>query len=175
LITRVEQDASFSNQQRFVINASRYEQDIVQLTKLTTTSTYQDVNTGPGQKTTTLTNVRDLSYPLTADILQTFNSDGSGQQKTTISQEYLIDEQGDWTPAIGLPSQMDNYTSHLANVVNAADTLLFNSSSQITGNQGQASSQTYSFDYNAPKLHSGHSIKAANNAVTYDREEGAAW
>ena len=174
LVTTVEQDASFSNQQRFVINASQYEQDIVQLTKLTTKSTYQDINTGPGQKTITLTNVRDLSYPLTADIVQTFNSDGSGQQNTTIDQEYLIDEQGNWMAEIGPPSQVDQYTSHLVKVVKAADTLLFNSSFQITGNQGQASSQTYSFDNTKPKQHYLHSIKAANNVVNYDREEGAA-
>jgi hypothetical protein len=174
LVTKVEQDASFSNQQRFVINAAEYEQDIVQLTKLTTKSTYQDIITGPGQKTTTLTNIRDLSYPLTADIVQTFNSDGSGQQKTIIDQEYLIDEQGDWMPELGLPSKVDQYTSHLANAVNATDTLLFNSSFQITGNQGQASSQTDLFDNTAPKEHYLHTIKAANNVVTYDSEQGAA-
>jgi Peptide N-acetyl-beta-D-glucosaminyl asparaginase amidase A len=174
LVTKVEQDASFSNQQRFVVSASQYEQDIVQLTKLTSKSTYQDINTAAGQKSTTLTAVKDLSYPLTADIVQTFNSDGTGQQKTTIDQEYLIDEQGDWVPEIGLPTNVAPYTSHLANVVKAVDTLLFNSSFQITGNQGQASSQIYSFDNTAPEKHYLHTIKAANSVVTYDREEGAA-
>jgi hypothetical protein len=52
--------------------------------------------------------------------------------------------------------------------------LLFNSSFQITGNQGQASSQTYSFDATAPDNHYLHTIKAANSVVTYDHEEGAA-
>lgn len=174
LVTKVEQDASFSNQQRFVVSASQYQQDIVQLTRLTSKSTYQDINTAPGQKSTTLTAVKDLSYPLTADIVQTFNSDGSGQQKTTIDQEYLIDEQGDWVPEIGLPTSVAPYTSHLANVVKAVDTLLFNSSFQITGNQGQASSQRYSFDNTAPETHYLHTINAANGLVTYDREEGAA-
>ena len=174
LVTKVEQDASFSNQQRFVVSASQYEQDIVQLTKLTSKSTYQDINTAAGQKSTTLTAVKDLSYPLTADIVQTFNSDGTGQQKTTIDQEYLIDEQGDWVPEIGLPTNVAPYTNHLANVVKAVDTLLFNSSFQITGNQGQASSQIYSFDNTAPEMHYLYTMKAANSVVTYDREEGAA-
>jgi hypothetical protein len=174
LVTKVEQDATFSNQQRFVVSASQYQQDIVQLTKLTSKSTYQDINTAAGQKSTTLTVTRDLSYPLTADIVQTFSSDGSGQQKTTIDQEYLIDEQGDWVPEIGLPTKVGPYTSHLADVVKAVDTLLFNSSFQITGNQGQASSQIYSFDNTAPEKHYLHTIKAANSVVTYDREEGAA-
>jgi hypothetical protein len=118
--------------------------------------------------------VKDLSYPLTANIVQTFNSDGSGQQKTTIDRGYLIDQQGDWLPEIGLPLKVASYTSHLSNVVNAVDTLLFNSSFQITGNQGQASSQTYSFDATAPDNHYLHTIKAANSVVTYDHEEGAA-
>jgi hypothetical protein len=174
LVTTVEQDASFSNDQRFVVSATHYEQDIFQLTRLTSKSTYQDLNTAPGEKSSTLVSTRDLSYPLTANIVQTFNSDGSGQQKTTIDQEYLIDEQGDWLPAIGLPAKVAPYTSHLSNVVKAVDTLLFNSSSQITGNQGQASSQTYSLDATGPDAHYLQAIKAANSVVTYDHQEGSA-
>jgi hypothetical protein len=173
LVTRVEQEASFSNQQRFITSASKYEQEIAQLTKLTTKSTYQDINTAPGQKSSTLVNTRELSYPLTADIAQTFNSNGSGQQKTTIDQEYLIDEQGNWTPEIGLPIKVDPYTNRLANVVNAVDTLLFNSSFQITGNKGQASSQDYSLDSSSPNQNYQRTIKAANGKVTYDRKGSA--
>src|ERR1700758_2220636 len=172
LVTRVEQDASFSNNQRFVVSATHYEQDILQLTKLTTKSTYQDLNTAPGKSLSTLVSVKDLSYPLTANIIQTFNSDGSGQQKTTIDQTYLIDEQGNWVPAIGLPIKVAPYTSHLSNQVKAVDTLLFNSSFQITGNQGQASSQTYSFDGTAPEKQYLHTIKAANGVVTYEHQAG---
>jgi hypothetical protein len=174
LVTKVEQEASFSNQQRFITSASKYEQEIAQLTRLTTKSTYQDINTAPGQKSSTLVSTRELSYPLTADISQAFNSDGSGQQKTTIDQEYLIDEQGDWVPEIGLPIKVDPYTSHLANVVNAVDTLLFNSSFQITGNKGQASSQNYALDGSAPDQHYQRTIKAANGVVTFDHKEGSA-
>ena len=174
LVTRVEQDASFTNDQRFVVSSTHYEQDILQLTKLTTKSTYQDLNTAPGKTSSTLVSVRDLSYPLTADIVQTFNTDGSGQQKTTIDQGYLIDEQGNWVPEIGLPIKVAPYTGHLSNQVNAVDTLLFNSSFQITGNRGQTSFQTYSFDRTAPDTHYLHTIKAADGVVTYDHEEGAA-
>jgi Peptide N-acetyl-beta-D-glucosaminyl asparaginase amidase A len=174
LVTTVEQDASFTNDQRFVVSSTHYEQDILQLTKLTTKSTYQDLNTAPGKTSSTLVSVRDLSYPLTADIVQTFNTDGSGQQKTTIDQGYLIDEQGNWVPEIGLPIKVAPYTGHLSNQVNAVDTLLFNSSFQITGNRGQTSFQTYSFDGTAPDTHYLHTIKAADGVVTYDHEEGAA-
>jgi hypothetical protein len=174
LVTRVEQDASFTNDQRFVVSATHYEQDILQLTKLTTKSTYQDLNTAPGKTSSSLVTAKDLAYPLTANIVQTFNSDGSGQQKTTIDQAYLIDEQGDWLPEIGLPIKVAPYTNHLSNQVIAVDTLLFNSSFQITGNQGQASSQTYSFYGTAPDAHYLHTIKAANGVVTYDHGEGAA-
>jgi hypothetical protein len=62
----------------------------------------------------------------------------------------------------------------LSNQIKAVDTLLLNSSFQITGNQGQASSQTYSFDGTAPDTHYLQTIKAANGVVTYDHEEGAA-
>ena len=174
LVTTVEQDASFSNDQRFVVSATHYEQDISQLTRLTTKSTSQDLNTAPGKKSSTLVSEKDLSYPVTANIVQTFNSDGSGQQKTTIDQEYLIDEQGDWVPDIGLPVKVTPYTSHLSNIAKAVDTLLFNSSFQITGNQGQASSQTYSFDGTPDKQHYLHTIKAANSVVTFDHQEGSA-
>jgi peptide N-acetyl-beta-D-glucosaminyl asparaginase amidase A len=174
LVTKVEQDASFTNDQRFVVSATHYEQDILQLTKLTTKSTYQDLNTAPGKTSSTLVTVKDLAYPLTANIVQTFNSDGSGQQKTTIDQTYLIDEQGDWLPEIGLPMKVAPYTTHLSNQVRAVDTLLFNSSFQITGNQEQASSQTYSFYGTAPDAHYLHTIKAANGVVSYDHQEGAA-
>ena len=174
LVTKVEQDASFSNEQRYTVSATKYQQDIVQLTKLTTKSTYQDLNKAPGKASSTLISLRDLSYPLTANIVQTFNSDGSGQQKTTVDQAYLIDEQGDFLPTFGLPMKVAPYTSHLSNQVNAVDTFLFNSSFQITGNQGQASSQTYSFDGAAPDTRYLHTIKAANSVLTYDHEEGAA-
>jgi hypothetical protein len=174
LVTKVEQDASSSNEQRFTVSATNYQQDIVQLTKLTTKSTYQDINTAPGKESSTLVSTKDLSYPLRANITQTFNSDGSGQQKTTIDQEYLIDQQGDWLPQIGLPTNVAPYTDHLSNVVKAVDTLLFNSSFQITGNQGQASSQTYSFDSTAPDSHYRHTINAANSVVTEDHDEGVA-
>src|ERR1700733_13003787 len=79
LVTRVEQEASFSNQQQFITSASKYEQQIAQLTRLTTKSTYQDINPASWQKSSTLVNTRELSYPLTADIDQTFNADHSGQ------------------------------------------------------------------------------------------------
>ena len=173
LVTKVEQDASFSNLQRFVTSASKYEQEIAQLTKLTTKSTYQDINTAPGKISSTLVNTRELAYPLTADIAQTFKSDGSGEQKTTIDQEYLINEQGDWVAELGLPTKVGFYSSHLANVVNAVDTLLFNSSFQITGNQGQASSQIYAFDSTAPEQHYQRTIKAANGVVISDSKEGS--
>jgi hypothetical protein len=174
LVTRVEQDASFSNEQRFTVSATNYQQDIVQRTKLTTKSTYQDINTAPGKESSTLISTKDLSYPLRANITQTFNSDGSGQQNTTIDQEYLIDQQGDWVPQIGLPTKVAPYTNHLSNLVKAVDKLLFNSSFQITGNQGQASSQTYSFGGTAPDSHYRHAINAANSVVTEDHEEGTA-
>jgi hypothetical protein len=51
---------------------------------------------------------------------------------------------------------------------------LFNSSFQITGNQGQASSQRYALDTTAPDQHYQHTIKAAKGIVTFDGTEGSA-
>jgi hypothetical protein len=118
--------------------------------------------------------VKELSYPLTADIAQSFNSDGSGQQKTKIDQQYLINEEGDWLPELGLPTKVDSFTRRLTNAVTAADTLLFNSSFQVTGNQGQSSSQRYSLDNTSPDQHYLHTTRAANGVVTYDRQDGSA-
>src|SRR5258708_24087363 len=53
LVTKVEQDASFSNLQRFATSASQYEHEIAQLTNLTTKSTYQNINTAPGEQSST--------------------------------------------------------------------------------------------------------------------------
>ena len=171
LVTKIQQDATFFNQQRYTISPTEYVQDIAQNTRLITKSTYQDIKTGPGQSSSTLVNLRQLSYPLTADIALAYNSDGSGKQTTRIDQEYLIDEQGTWVPEIGIPTKVTPFSSHLSNAVTAADTLFFNSSFQITGNQGQASSQRYFFDDHWLNQRYEHTIKAANGVVTFDEEQ----
>jgi hypothetical protein len=174
LVTKIEQDANFTNDQLFTITATKYDQDIRQTTTLTTKSTYQEINTKTGAVASTVENVSQRSYPLTADIAETLKSGGNGTLTTQISQGYLIDQQGDWTPQIGLPVKVEPFSSHLSNVVQAHDTAFFNSSFQFTGHKDQASSQRYSFDDSNPSDHYLHEIKAANNVVTYDHvEEGA--
>ena len=175
VVTRIEQDATFTNNQLFKVSGTIFDQDITQTTTLTTKSTYQVINTQTGAIVTKLQNVKQLSYPLTADFDETVETNPIIQLATHINQNYLIDEQGDWTPEIGLPLKVTPFSSHLANTVKAQDTVFINTSlNAITGHKGQASSQVYSFDDNNPGAHYLHEIKAANNLVTYDHVEGKA-
>jgi hypothetical protein len=173
LVSKVEQDASFTNDQNFTISATQYFQDIAQSTTLTTKSTYQVIDAKTGVVVSTLVNTKQLSYPFTADFDETLESDNTAQLVTHISQNYLINQEGDWTPEIGLPVKVNQFASHLANVVQAHDTAFINLSlNAITGHKDQASSQVYSFDDNNPADNYRAEIKAVNNIVTYYYEEG---
>ena len=172
-VSKVEQDASFTNNQKFTISATQYFQDISQRTTLTTKSTYQVIDAKTGVVLSTLQNTKELSYPFTADFDETLESASTLQLVTHISQNYLINQQGDWTPEIGLPVKVNQFTSQLANVVQAHDTAFIDLSlNAITGHKDQGSSQVYSFDDHNPADNYRHEIKAENNVVTYDYEEG---
>jgi Peptide N-acetyl-beta-D-glucosaminyl asparaginase amidase A len=173
VVSKVEQDAAFINNQVFTVTGSKFDQDITQTTTLTTKSTYQEINTKTGAVVTSLENVNNLSYPFTANINELLKPDGSGTLITHIDQNYLINQEGDWTPQIGLPAKVPAFNSRLSNVVTAQDTAFFNKLFQFTGHKDQASSQIYSFDDNQPSDRYFHEIKAANNLVTYDQEEGS--
>jgi hypothetical protein len=68
---------------------------------------------------------------------------------------------------------VNQFSSRLANVVQAHDTAFIDLSlNAITGHKDQASSQVYSLDDNNPADNYRHEIKAVNNVVTYDYEEG---
>jgi hypothetical protein len=144
--THAHQSINFSNIQNFSITASAYVQDIAQQTNVnSTTITRQGV-----QQFATIETFR---YPLTVDLALNFNSDGSGAQSTTVSQEFKND----------LLSPF--FASFIDNKVNSTDTLDFGSSFHITGNTGAQSSQTYSAFNTGGQAYS-CTLKSQDNALT---------
>ena len=97
------------------------------------------------------------SWPLNANISLNFG-DNPIPQTTIISQglhksEATV-EAGEWP-----------YWSQLDNTDNTADTLFFNPSFSVVGNQGASSSQTYKFVDSTGECYS-RSIASANGALT---------
>jgi hypothetical protein len=87
-----------------------------------------------------------------------FNSDGSGTQTTTVNQNYAVQAEGK------LNGNVVSF-SVLNNSVTPTDTLDFNSSFQITGNQNQSSAQNY-YAYDISGYCYSKSLTAANNVLT---------
>jgi hypothetical protein len=149
--TTLVQNINFSNLQKFTINGNTYEQDITQGTNIDSTTTVVD-SAG--------THVNDVSnaWPMSMDILLLFNSDGSGTQTTTVNQNYAVQAEGK------LNGNVVSF-SVLNNSVTPTDTLDFNSSFQITGNQNQSSAQNY-YAYDISGYCYSKSLTAANNVLT---------
>jgi len=149
--TKVEQDVNFSNVQTFDISASDFVQNITQDTTVSSKTTTRDGFLEVEVE-------RHFAYPLTVDISEPFNPDGSLSIITSIQQTFESDE----TDALdGFPI----FLSHVSNTVAPSDTLLLNSSFQLVGNQDQKSSQEYSsFD----TIHGcfSRTLTAANNVLT---------
>jgi hypothetical protein len=128
--TGYEQIINFTNRQHFVITNTLYIQDITQQTNITSNTNTID-SAGTHKLAVT------QHWPLTADISQVTNPDGTLDQTTTITQSYQR----------GL-TQTDNgtttFSSAVTNTVSPADTLQFDSSFNVIGNTGQSSTQTYS-------------------------------
>jgi hypothetical protein len=149
--TTVAQNIDFSNRQKFTITASTYEQYINQNTTIASTTTVAD-------SAGTHINQSSSAWPMTMDILLLFNPDGSGTQTTTASQNYNLNQQAT------LNGQVVS-SSELHNGVSPTDTLEFDSSFHITGNENQSSAQTYyEFDLNGYCYN--RTITAANNVLT---------
>jgi Peptide N-acetyl-beta-D-glucosaminyl asparaginase amidase A len=148
--TTVAQDINFNNLQDFLVQQFLYVQDISQDTTIHSVVTTKNANG---------TYINDLkqNWPLTVNISETVNSDGSGTQTTSINQ-YL--EKNDEAKHNGQPTS----TSLLENRVISTDALDFNSQS-ITGNQNQSSSQDF-FTANSTGYCYSRDITAANNVLT---------
>jgi hypothetical protein len=129
--TSVEQNIRFSNSQDFNISGLVFIQNITQNTSISSLTNTRGSHQG-GK-----TSFQTFEWPLTVDINFTVNADGSGGfQTTTIKQTFNHNQlirRGDGP----------DFFSTVSNTVAPTDTLLFDANFNITGGQGQASSQHY--------------------------------
>jgi hypothetical protein len=127
--TTVAQIINFSNFQTFTINASEYDQDIVQGAKI---QSY--IKTVNGSTTTVAQST--FNYPLTVNYDEQIASDGSANVTTNITQQ-LQNQVSD------TQNGKVTYTSATTNLVQPADTLMYNSSGIFIGNSDQSNTQAY--------------------------------
>src|SRR6266481_979665 len=149
--TTVAQNINFANLQYFKIQPAIYEQSINQTTTIHSVVTTH--NAGG-----TFTDLVHDSWPLKLNITLLFNPDGSGTQATTIDQYY---ERDDETRHNGQATSF----SLIQNRVTPTDTLDFDASFNITGNQNQTSAQNY-FSSNSTGYCYSRSITANTGVLT---------
>ena len=150
---RLEQNIRFSNRQDFNISGLVFIQNITQNTSISSLTSTRGSHQG-GK-----TSFQTFEWPLSVDINFTVNADGSGGfQTTTIKQTFnnnqVIKRDGD-----------PDFFSTVSNTVAPTDTLLFDASGNITGGQGQASSQHY-FSTDSTGACFSRSIAAAGGILT---------
>ncbi len=129
--TSVQQNIQFSSRQDFNITNTAFVQNIKQRT--TITSETQTDGHGGGNAS------QRFEWPLDLGFTFSVNPDGSGQQTTTIRQQFqsAAVHHGDNGPAS---------FSVVSNTVTPSDTLLFDSNFNITGSTGQQSAQDFFSD-----------------------------
>jgi hypothetical protein len=129
--TDVQQNIQFSSRQDFNITNTAFVQNIKQRT--TITSETQTDGHGGGNAS------QRFEWPLDLSFTFSINADGSGQQTTTIRQQFqsATVRHGDNGPAS---------FSVVSNTVTPSDTLLFDSNFNITGSTGQQSAQDFFSD-----------------------------
>lgn len=151
--TAVEQDIQFSNRQDFNITNTAFVQNITQETDISSKTT---TGRGDGDDDSSVV-VQKQEWPLQLDFSFVVNPDGSGSQTTTVQQAFNKREValGDDEPVFSVVS----------NSVAPTDTLLFDSSFNITGSQNQASSQHY-FTKDSTGMCFSRSIAAAAGLLT---------
>ena len=149
--TTVAQDIAFSSVETFNIKSATYVQDINQATNVHSVVTTKN-------SSGTHVNTVSRAWPLKMDISLVFNPDGSASQTTTVNQYFQTQQ------AAKLNGQPTT-SALLQDRVIGADTLLFNSSGQLTGNENQSSSQTY-FGSNSTGYCYSEAITGAANVLT---------
>jgi len=125
----VAQNINFSNLQYFKILPLEYEQNIDQSTTIHSVVTTHNAG---GHFIDTV----HQSWPVKLNITLLFNPDGSGIQTATINQYYERDQEARRN------GQVTSF-SLIRNRVTPTDTLDFDPSFNITGNQNQSSAQDY--------------------------------
>ncbi len=148
--TKVLQDVQFSNAQDFLVATAQYSQKITQLTTVSSATVTKQ------GRSVTQSGAR-FSYPLTLNIEQDLNADGSFSLSTVSNQKF--DTQ---SAQVGpsLPS-----FSLVSNEVSSKDTLLFDASGAVTGYKDRSSSQTYTSLSSTSGCYK-RSIASANGVLT---------
>lgn len=149
--TSVAQNIDFSNKQTFTITDTQYVQDILQSTSI-------DSEVTTNSKSGNTISHDQLNWPLTLDYSFLSNSDGTSSQTTSINQGY--------TDLLNTSlNGKTTYASNTQNTVTPTDTLEFDASGNLTGNQGQRSQQRYTFHDNTGACYD-ITLRAANNVLT---------
>jgi hypothetical protein len=128
--TKVSQNVSFSNNQYFDINSTKYVQNINLASTLNSNVTVSQ------KGAPSLVYNQNYNFPLTVDITEITLSNGDINQTTTADQTYQL------TTATGQAGGFLSYGSVL-NTGRHVDTLEFDSSFNLLGNTGQSSEQQY--------------------------------
>ncbi len=132
ITTEVYQGVNFSNNQRFDITGSKYEQDI----KIT--STVSSTATTSGGSSPKTVSVQSYTFPFTMDIVEKVLADGDINETTTADQNY--------TATVNTTqNKVTTYTSSMVNTGQHIDTLEFDSSGNFIGNTGQSAAQQYNY------------------------------
>jgi hypothetical protein len=128
IATNVRQSIQFSSRQDFNITNIAFVQNIKQRTTISSETQTDGHGGGNSQQR--------FEWPLDLGFTFSINPDGSGQQTTTIRQQFqsAAVHHGDNGPAS---------FSVVSNTVTPSDTLLFDSNFNITGNTGQQSTQDF--------------------------------
>jgi hypothetical protein len=128
IATNVRQSIQFSSRQDFNITNTAFAQNIKQRT--TISSETQTDGHGGGNAS------QQFDWPLDLGFTFSVNPDGTGQQTTTIRQQFqsAAVHHGDNGPAS---------FSVVSNTVTPSDTLLFDANFNITGSTGQQSAQDF--------------------------------
>ncbi|HTT83906.1 MAG TPA: peptide-N4-asparagine amidase [Rhizomicrobium sp.] len=146
----VTQSGRFTNDQRFKITNSIYEQAIKQRTSTI-------VKTNLASSSGNITQINRYSYPLDVDYKQSPATGGDIQVVTTISQDFQDD---------GLFSGSGTRTmSTLEDDIDTTDTLLFSGNGDFLGNEDMSSTANYATTDNAGDCFS-RTLTAANNVLT---------
>ena len=128
IATNVRQNIQFSSRQDFNITNTAFAQNIKQRTIIS--SETQTDGHGGGNAS------QQFDWPLDLGFTFSVNPDGSGQQTTTIRQQFqsAAVHHGDNGPAS---------FSVVSNTVTPSDTLLFDANFNITGSTGQQNAQDF--------------------------------
>ena len=126
--TNVQQSIQFSSRQDFNITNTAFVQNIKQRTTISSETQTDGHGGGNSQQR--------FEWPLDLGFTFFINPDGSGQQTTTIRQQFQ-------SAAVQHGDNGPESFSVVSNTVTPSDTLLFDSNFNITGSTGQQSSQDF--------------------------------